>query len=77
MVFRPLFVWSLELFVWPEKYDYRLILFRTDSTLPPSFLFRTRICILGFLLLGPLKLFLFFKVFGILGGAVLLCESLV
>lgn len=77
MVFRLLFVWSLELFVWPEKYDYRLILFRTDSTLPPSFLFRTRICILGFLLLGALKLFLFFKVFGILGGAVLLCESLV
>lgn len=77
MVFRFLFVWSLELFVWPEKYDYRLILFRTDSTLPASFLFRTRICILGFLLLGALKLFLFFKVFGILGGAVLLCESLV
>lgn len=77
MVFRFLFVWSLELFVWPEKYDYSLILFRTDSTLPPSFLFRTRICILGFLLLGALKLFLFFKVFGILGGAVLLCESLV
>lgn len=69
MFFRLLFVGPLKFFVWCEKYHYRLILFRTDSTLSPSFLFRTRSCILGFLLLGALQLCLLFKLFGILAGS--------